>query len=84
MPKVTPHISASRKIWALIEMLSARMQYSDDQMAAKAQVCVRTLYNDRQNPEKIPMLRLLRYLSIGLTGNEIVKALELAVAEKEV
>lgn len=76
-------IPPPRKLWSFIEMLAHRREMSDEDLAGIAHCSERTVVRDRVEPEKIPLARLMRYLSIGLTGNEIMKAIEFAYAEKE-
>lgn len=77
------HIPPARKLWSIVEMLKARYSMNDEQLAATARVTVRTVRSDRNNPDGIPIERLLRYLGIELTGGEIVAAVETAIAAKE-
>lgn len=76
-------ISPSRKLWSFIEMLAHRRQMNDADLAALAHCSERTVKRDRTAPDTIPLERLMRYLSLGLSGNEIMKAIEIAFAEKE-
>lgn len=77
------HIPPPRKLWSVVEMLKARYGLDDEQLGARAKVTARTVRNDRTNPGNIPLERLLRYLGIELTGNELVAAVEIAIANKE-
>ena len=83
MTSARTRISPSRKLWSFIEMLAHRRQMTDADLAALTHVCERTVKRDRADPDMIPLERLMRYLSLGLSGNEIMKAIEVAFAEKE-
>ena len=83
MTSARTKISPSRKLWSFIEMLAHRRQMTDADLAALTHVCERTVKRDRADPDMIPLERLMRYLSLGLSGNEIMKAIEVAFAEKE-
>lgn len=77
------HIPPPRKLWSIVEMLKARYDLDDEQLGARADVSARTVRNDRSNPDSIPLGRLLRYLGLELTGNDVVAAVETAIAIKE-
>ena len=77
------HIPPPRKLWSLVEMLKARYDLDDEHLAATAKCTTRTVRSDREHPDKIPLERLLRYLGLELTGNDIVAAVEYAIASKE-
>ena len=76
-------IPPSRKLWSIVEMLKARHELTDEQLGARANVGARTVRNDRANPDNIPLDRMIRYLSIEISGNTVIAALEHAIAEKE-
>lgn len=76
-------VPPSRKLWSIVEMLKARHGYDDEKLGARANVTARTVRNDRANPDGIPLERVIRYIGIGLTGNELIKAIEHAIADKE-
>ncbi len=77
------HIPPPRKLWSIVEMLKARYELDDEQLGARAEVTARTVRSDRSNPENIPLGRVLRYIGIELTGNELIAAVETAIANKE-
>lgn len=77
------HIPPPRKLWSIVEMLKARYELDDEHLAATAKCTARTVRSDRSNPGGIPLDRLIRYLGIELTGNELIAAVETAIANKE-
>ena len=77
------HIPPPRKLWSIVEMLKARHDMDDEQLAETARVTSRTVRSDLANPGNIPLERVLRYIGIALTGNEIIAAVEHAIADKE-
>ena len=83
MTSARTRISPSRKLWSFIERLAHRRQMTDADLAALAHVCERTVKRDRADPDLIPLKRLMRYLSLGLSGNEIVRTIEIAFVQKE-
>lgn len=64
-------------------MLKARYDLDDAQLGARADVTSRTVRSDRSNPGNIPLERLMKYLGLELTGNDIVASIETAIAAKE-
>ena len=83
MTSARTRISPSRKLWSFVEMLAHRRQMTDADLADLAHCSERTVKRDRAEPDTIPLERLMRYLSIGLNGNEIVRAIEIAFVQKE-
>ena len=83
MATMRNHIGPSRKLWSIVEMLKARYGLDDEQLGARAKVTSRTVRSDRANPDNIPLERVIRYIGIELTGNELVAAVEHAIADKE-
>lgn len=84
MTSARTKVLPSRKLWSFVEMLASRRQMTDEELADLAHCSVRTVKRDRLDPDSIPLDRLIRYLSIGLSGNELVQAIEIAFAQKEI
>ena len=76
-------ISSSDKIWSIVELVKQKRDLTDWDLAKAAEVSDRTVRNDRMNPEKIPVGRLLRYLSFIMTDTEVLDAIY-EVAEESV
>lgn len=76
-------ISSSDKIWSIVELVKQKRDLTDWDLAKAAEVSDRTVRNDRMNPEKIPVGRLLRYLSFIMTDNDVLDAIY-EVAEESV
>ena len=58
-------------IWQAVEHGIVESRMSDSDLARAADVTSRTVRNDRVHPEKIPVGRLLKYLS-AMFGDEII------------
>lgn len=63
--------NGAKCIWQAIEHGLIESRMSDSDIARAADVSSRTVRNDRAYPEKIPVGRLLKYLS-AMFGNEII------------
>lgn len=74
-------ISSSDKIWSIVELVKQKRDLTDWDLAKAAEVSDRTVRNDRTNPEKIPVGRLLRYLSFIMTDTDVLDAIYEVVEE---
>lgn len=81
--KLKHSISSSDKIWSIVELVKQKRDLTDLDLAKAAEVSDRTVRNDRMNPDKIPVGRLLRYLSFIMTDNDVLDAIY-EVAEESV
>lgn len=69
-------ITAEQRIWSIIDLIRQRSGMTDSEVASAVGVSDRTVRSDRMNPGKIPLERLIGYLSIGVTENKIASAVE--------
>lgn len=76
-------ISSSDKIWSIVELVKQKRDLTDWDLAKAAEVSDRTVRNDRTNPDKIPVGRLLRYLSFIMTDTDVLDAIY-EVAEESI
>ena len=63
--------SPSMRIWDAVEFARLRDCRSNADLAAIAGVTTNTVRNDRKHPEKIPLDRLFKYLSVSCDINSI-------------
>ena len=76
------HKSISAKcIWQAVEHGLIESKMSDSDIARAADVTSRTVRNDRIHPEKMPVGRLLKYLS-AMFGDELIPDLLLSAVLK--
>jgi hypothetical protein len=69
-------VTAEVRIWIIVDLMKSRCQLSDAEVADRVGVSERTVRRDRMNPDKIPLGRLLRYLELGSTRNQVASAIE--------
>ena len=74
-------ISSSDKIWSIVELVKQKRDLTDWDLAKAAEVSDRTVRNDRTNPDKIPVGRLLRYLSFIMTDTDVLDAIYEVIEE---
>ena len=79
--KLKHSISSSDKIWSIVELVKRKRDLTDWDLAKAAEVSDRTVRNDRMNPDKIPVGRLLRYLSFIMTDTDVLDAIYETVEE---
>lgn len=79
--KLRHSISSSDKIWSIVELVKQKRDLTDWDLAKAAEVSDRTVRNDRTNPDKIPVGRLLRYLSFIMTDTDVLDAIYEVVEE---
>jgi hypothetical protein len=72
-------ITAEQRIWSIIDLIRQRSGMTDSDVASVVGVTDRTVRSDRMNPAKIPLERLIAYLSIGVPKNQIASSVEALV-----
>lgn len=74
--------TAYKKLWSVLEMLRAQKGMDYETLAVKAHCTIRTTYNDRQNPEKMPIERMLRYFkAVGAEPEKVVQSIAVMAAQ---
>ena len=75
MQGVNSVVQPADHIWATVELMKSKLDLTDADLAEVAGVSDRTVRSDRENPSKIPISRLMAYLSIITTPIELYDAI---------